>query len=334
MISILRDHNFSQSHISTLLNSSKKDMEIVLVPGQKYALFSDKENKAGLKFYDPQTDKALVLKLSKKGQASAKAVEEDFITKIINIAGVVKGSLVASITKHLPDPRVAYRFMDAYLYQFRPSKVLQRGDKFKFRVEEKWDEGHFVKYGDILETKLTVAGTPYEKELYVFDKGSLFIGDIDMEDKRPLYTPVNTTRISSLFQRRRFHPVKKRYQAHHGVDYEIPVGSDIYAAANGKVLRFGRTRAAGRYVVIKHSGGLVSYYNHLSQISPNLKKNMKITSQTKIGEVGCTGYCTKPHLHFAVKKNGAWVDPLKYMKGYPAHLEKTLRTRLAKLKFD
>ncbi|MEZ4870859.1 MAG: M23 family metallopeptidase [Bdellovibrionales bacterium] len=93
----------------------------------------------------------------------------------------------------------------------------------------------------------------------------------DLQESRPLYAPVNYVRISSEFKRRQYHPIKKRRIAHLGIDFELPAGEPVYTAGKGVVLRKGKNRAAGRYVVVKHANNIESYYNHLESIDPKIK---------------------------------------------------------------
>ena len=110
---------------------------------------------------------------------------------------------------------------------------------------------------------------------------------------KPLYSPVAYQHYSSLFKPRRFHPIKKRRQAHLGLDFELPAGHAVYTVQSGRVLRTGKNRAAGNFVVVRHQSGLESYYNHLQSISPEVKKGRQVFNGQKLGTIGCTGYCTK-----------------------------------------
>lgn len=90
------------------------------------------------------------------------------------------------------------------------------------------------------------------------------------------------------------------YSFHNGVDFGIPTGTKILAAAAGKVVATGDCGryAYGKWVAIDHGNGLVTLYGHLSQQKTSKGKSVK--KGDTIGLSGNTGYSTGPHLHFSV----------------------------------
>lgn len=109
----------------------------------------------------------------------------------------------------------------------------------------------------------------------------------------------------------RIHPVLGGRRMHNGIDLGLPTGSPIYAAANGKVILTGRRGGYGRTVVVDHGGGLSTLYAHQSSIAVSVGD--EVLAGDVIGYIGCTGYCTGPHLHFEVRELGAPVDPMQYL---------------------
>jgi len=67
----------------------------------------------------------------------------------------------------------------------------------------------------------------------------------------------------------------------------------------------------GNLVMIDHHNGLATLYGHQSRIAVSC--NQQVSTGETIGYVGCTGFCTGPHLHFEVRLNGTPVDPLGYL---------------------
>ncbi len=107
------------------------------------------------------------------------------------------------------------------------------------------------------------------------------------------------------------HPFYKSLVSHQGVDYTVPVGSRVFATADGKVKEVKtRKTTAGRYIVIDHGGGYETQYSHLSRI--DVKKGQKVRRGDIIGLTGNSGLSLSPHLHYEVKFNGMRVDPIHY----------------------
>ncbi len=98
---------------------------------------------------------------------------------------------------------------------------------------------------------------------------------------------------------------------HPGIDIGVPTGTPIEAAAAGTVIYCGWESGYGNLVVIDHHNGLATAYAHQSRIAVSC--NQDVAQGQVIGYVGCTGFCTGPHLHFEVRVNGSPVDPLGYL---------------------
>lgn len=329
--SILRNHGFSDNQIGQVLRHDLPFKQFTLVPGEKYRVHNFAPKSQEIKFYLKPSDDVFVL-WRDQDRAGAQMKQEEFTIKTRSVSGEVVGSLVASIYDKVPDKWIAYRFMDAYAFDFKLPKGLQRGDKFSLSFEEKYDDGIFISYGEVLSTGLEIKGKMYNR-YYVenAEGGGSFIDADSLVSQRPFYAPVSYVRISSHFNPRRKHPIKRHRIPHMGVDFELPAGEAVLSVQDGKVLRTGKNRAAGRFVVVRHSNGVESYYNHLQAVAKNIRPGVYVKSGQVLGEIGCTGYCTKPHLHFAMKKGGRFVDPVKLLKSYSQPMELAISRKVASL---
>ena len=101
--------------------------------------------------------------------------------------------------------------------------------------------------------------------------------------------------------------------AHAGTDIAAPTGTTVRAAECGTVSVSGSESGYGLMVCVRHAGGLTTCYAHLSERS--VAVNEYVRAGQKVGEVGCTGSCTGPHVHFEVRQNGTATDPSPYLRG-------------------
>jgi len=166
-------------------------------------------------------------------------------------------------------------------------------------------------------------------------------GDFYDEHGRALHggwlrTPLRYDHVSSGFNPRRRHPILKRIVPHNGVDYAAAPGTTVWSAADGKVTFAGTRGPNGNLVSIKHAGGYETHYAHLLRIARGIKAGVSVNQRQPIGAVGSTGRSTGPHLHFALERNGRFIDPTKQLNGpgrpLPASQLPEFKQRVAKLK--
>ncbi|BBF44829.1 membrane proteins related to metalloendopeptidases [Lachnospiraceae bacterium KM106-2] len=98
---------------------------------------------------------------------------------------------------------------------------------------------------------------------------------------------------------------------HQGIDIGAGSGATIVAANSGTVVKASYSSGAGNYIMISHGNGLYTVYMHCSKLL--VSSGQTVSKGQAIGKVGSTGVSTGPHLHFAVMKNGKYVNPLNYL---------------------
>ena len=141
-------------------------------------------------------------------------------------------------------------------------------------------------------------------------KAGYFDGKGNMLGQYLLRNPVPDGRQTSGFGRRR-HPVLGYSRMHSGVDWAAPVGTPIYAAADGTVTFAGTHSGDGKQIVIDHGHGYTTSYSHQSKFAGGVKAGAHVEQGQLIGYVGKTGLVTGAHLHYEVSINGRKVDPRK-----------------------
>ncbi|MDE6419803.1 MAG: M23 family metallopeptidase, partial [Lachnospiraceae bacterium] len=109
----------------------------------------------------------------------------------------------------------------------------------------------------------------------------------------------------------RMHPVLHYNRFHNGIDIGGKYGASIVAAYDGKVVAASYTSAMGNYIMIDHGDGLYTIYMHCSQLY--VSEGAYVIRGEQIAAVGSTGISTGPHLHFSVRLNGEYKNPLEYV---------------------
>lgn len=128
----------------------------------------------------------------------------------------------------------------------------------------------------------------------------------------------------------RIDPVYKDRRLHAGLDFTAPIGTPIYAAADGVVKDAGfNTGGYGNRVVVNHGFGYETLYAHMVRIKARV--GTKVKRGEVIGYVGSTGKSTGPHLHYEVHKNGIQLDPIYFFYNdlTPAQFDRILKLAAA-----
>lgn len=99
---------------------------------------------------------------------------------------------------------------------------------------------------------------------------------------------------------------------HAGTDFAAPIGTPIYATADGVVIEAGWRSGYGRLIRIQHEFGIETRYAHLNVIRVNV--GQRVSRGERIGDIGNSGRSTGPHLHYEVRVGGQAVDPMIYIR--------------------
>ncbi len=125
-------------------------------------------------------------------------------------------------------------------------------------------------------------------------------------DKLPFAEPVKSShRFTSGYG-------KRWGRMHRGIDLAAPIGTPIYATADGTVIYAGWESGYGRLIKIRHSSGRETRYGHLSKI--RVRPGQKVSRGERIGDMGNSGRSTGPHLHYEIRVHGKDINPMKYLR--------------------
>lgn len=198
---------------------------------------------------------------------------------------------------------------------------LQPGDSYRLVVEKSVrDDGLFVGYGPVRAAEFVNDGRTLAAMRFTFPDGKSGYFDTEGRSLKRFFlkTPLKfEPRITSRFSRSRMHPVLKYARAHNGVDYGAPTGAPVVSVSNGTVSFAGWTNGGGRTVRVRHTSGYESEYMHLSAIAPGISPGARVGQGDLLGNVGQTGLASGPHLHYGLRRNGQYVNPITEHQNLP-----------------
>jgi murein DD-endopeptidase MepM/ murein hydrolase activator NlpD len=227
--------------------------------------------------------------------------------------GVITSSLWNTIKNNGADPLLALKISDILAWQVDFFDV-KAGDAFRVIYDAAFvDDTAELRVSSVEGLVFVHRGKEFTAIPFTQD-GVRTCFDVEGNSLRGTFlkAPLDFFRITSRFTNARFHPVLKRYRAHHGVDYAAPTGTPVKTIGDGTVIAKGfDKKGGGNFVKIKHNSVYTTTYMHLSRFGKGIQPGAHVKQGAVIGYVGSTGLSTGPHLDFRVYKNGQPTDPLK-----------------------
>jgi murein DD-endopeptidase MepM/ murein hydrolase activator NlpD len=235
----------------------------------------------------------------------------ELTTRVDRVAVTIESSLYGSLERSGEDPGLAVLAADVLAWDVDFYQDVRAGDRMAIVVEKVFADGKLLRYGDVLAAEYDGAATG-RKRLFRYtapDGVTSYFDDEGQSARRGfLKSPLKYANITSRFGNRR-HPVLGYNRAHEGVDYGAPTGTPIWAVGDGQVKHAGWHGGCGKTVIVRHRNGYETVYCHLSGIAVSAGK--PVSQKQVIGYVGSTGLATGPHLHYAVKRGGKFMNPLQ-----------------------
>jgi murein DD-endopeptidase MepM/ murein hydrolase activator NlpD len=247
---------------------------------------------------------------------SATVEEVPLVRREITAGGAIDSSLFAAgMSAGLRDV-TTLQLAEIFRWDVDFVLDLRAGDSFTLVYEQIEREGEVVADGNILAAEFVNDGKHYRAVRYenADGKADYYTPDGKSLRKAFLKAPVQFSRISSVFNPNRKHPVLNRIRAHRGVDYAAPTGTPVRAAGAGRVRFRGVKGGFGNVVEIEHNGKVVTRYGHLSRFAKSMGAGQRVEQGAVIGYVGSTGLATGPHLHFEYIERGVFIDPQVAMR--------------------
>lgn len=262
--------------------------------------------------YELSIDSTLVMREDGEG-ITARVERLPRMRDVVAAGGEIHATFYGSAVEAGIPEEIVNQFVDVFGWDVDFSSALQKGDAFRLAYEEERTSTGKRIGGRLLAAELLTGG----KSLRAFrfesgdGEGKFFTAEGRPYGRAFLRYPVEFARISSQFSTSRFHPILRIHRPHYGVDFAAPRGTGVRAIGAGTVVSAGWYGGHGRFVKIRHGAGIESSYSHLHSIARGVRRGVRIEMGQKIGTVGATGLATGPHLHFAMWKNGTYVNPSK-----------------------
>lgn len=180
-------------------------------------------------------------------------------------------------------------------------------------IDAFFDNGEDGDHAELLYASITARGETYKYYRFqsMDDQGVDYFDPAGKSTRKFLVRkPITSGELRSVFGMR-FHPILHYSRPHNGVDWAAPIGTPIFAAGNGTIVKAGWDSGYGRRVEIEHNNGYVTTYNHMSAFARGLREGARVKQGQIVGYLGASGLATGPHLHYEVIVNGHFVDPLR-----------------------
>ncbi len=210
------------------------------------------------------------------------------------------------------DPALPISIADVFAWDIDFYQDVRKGDRVRAVIEKFMAKGRLLRYGEVLAAHYQ-GQTVGQKRVFRYQlpsgDASYFQQDGTSARKAFLKSPLKYANVTSRFGSR-LHPVLHYRKEHNGVDYRAPVGTPVWAVGDGTVTRAGYDAGSGRHVCIRHLNGLETCYLHLSAFAARVHPGAHVVQKQVIAYSGNSGLSTGPHLHFALKRGGRFVNPL------------------------
>ncbi len=309
---ILYDFDVSSQEIAALRTASEGTFDVRrLRAGHSYRVYREPRADRDVRYfvYEPNATSYVIFDLTEPMTVTVEQRKIETVERAVG--GIITRSLYETLADTGAPTALALEMSDVYAWQI-DFYGIQRGDRFKVIYEQRLVDNEPVGIGNILGAYFEHRGEDFYAVRFQQDDDTDYF-DTEGRSLRKAFlkAPLEYSRISSGFSRRRFHPVQNRYKPHLGTDYAAPRGTPIRTTGDGTVVAASYSRGNGRYVKIRHNGTYTTGYLHMSNIADGIHSGERVRQGEVIGYVGATGLATGPHLHYSFWKNGQAIDPME-----------------------
>lgn len=305
--------NIPASELYKILHSKAVETDLsLLMPGQRIHFLRNSDDHLTSVRLDTSPLSLSLFSRNEQGDFAEEKLTREPEKVLRYSEGTINGAFFTAGENAALSQQTIMGLANIYGWDIDFSLDIRPGDSFKVLYYQEYLDGVRFRDGNILAAEFTTQGKTHKTVRYTDQDGRVDYYSPDGRSMRKqfLRSPVDFTRISSHFTKRRFHPVLNRFRSHRGTDYAARTGTPIKATGDGKIIKSRYSRSYGNHVILKHGTRYTTLYAHMSKYGRGIKEGKTVKQGQIIGYVGATGMVTGPHLHYEFRVNGIHKDPV------------------------
>ena len=276
-----------------------------IYPGDKFKITLDDNHSLKKIVFAPLNANPMLISYSKQ-RFSFTVVNIQPTQEIAQSTITINKSLNYDAKKAGIEAEVIKLMVDNFSWEVDFSRDLRKGDKFVLAWDGEKTPCAMIYLGERKTIALFAYKNPAGQKKYYTYEGKTLNDSFNFPPLKKY------TRISSGYQKSRYHPTLKVWRSHLGTDFAAPKGTPVFATAKGVVKYLATLTGYGNVVYLKHGSEYLTVYAHLAGFKKGLRSGDKVSKGQAIGFVGSTGQSTGPHLHYEIRLNGVHKDAEKF----------------------
>ena len=245
------------------------------------------------------------------GGFEAKMIDNPVEVRVRTARASIDSSLFQAAGAADISDTVALKLANVFAWDIDFVLDIREGDRFTAIYEQIFQDGKYLRDGDVLAAEFVNNGKVYRAVRFVADNGHAgYYTPAGLAMRKAfLRAPLEFTRVSSAFNPHRHHPILNLIRGHMGTDYAAPIGTPVHAAGDGHVSFAGQRGGYGNAIVLSHGANISTLYGHMSRFARDMHVGTRVQQGDVIGYVGMTGLATGPHLHYEYLTGGVHRNP-------------------------
>ena len=240
----------------------------------------------------------------------AKMIDNPVETRVRTARATIDSSLFQAAGAANISDTVALKLANVFAWDIDFVLDIREGDRFTAVYEQIFQDGKYLRDGEVLAAEFVNNGKVYRAVRFVMDGHGGYYTPAGLAMRKAfLRAPLEFTRVSSAFNPHRQHPILNLIRGHMGTDYAAPIGTPVHAAGDGHVSFACQRGGYGNAIVLTHGANVSTLYGHMSRFARNMHVGTRVQQGEVIGYVGMTGLATGPHLHYEYLTNGVHRNP-------------------------